>query len=279
MTKEQVENIQDAARAAQSDEEADDKRERSTIQFPYNDLDDAVVIAKAVHENAGLSCTIDQLAAYVRNSLTSGAFRLRVSNASTFGLTENERGEVRLTPLGRRIADSAQEAAARAEAFLAVPLYARIYENYKGFTLPGAAALEKFMREVGVSGKQTGKARQAFMRSARQAGFFIHGEDRLVRPVDRGPGTKPIDPAKTENESKLAEEKVGGGGNNGGGNDLDLDPLLKALLKKMPPPDKGWPGPARVRWFRTFAMNVSQIYDGDGQPVEMKIDLDKEAAY
>jgi hypothetical protein len=42
-----------------------------------------------------------------------------------------------------------------------------------------------------------------------------------------------------------------------------------------------WPEPAapsRVRWFRTFAMNVSQIYDGDGEPVEMKIELEKEAA-
>jgi hypothetical protein len=36
--------------------------------------------------------------------------------------------------------------------------------------------------------------------------------------------------------------------------------------------------PARVRWFRTFAMNVSQIYDGDGEPVEMKIEIEKEAA-
>jgi hypothetical protein len=27
-----------------------------------------------------------------------------------------------------------------------------------------------------------------------------------------------------------------------------------------------------------FAMNVSQIYDGDDEPVEMKIDLDKETA-
>jgi hypothetical protein len=28
------------------------------------------------------------------------------------------------------------------------------------------------------------------------------------------------------------------------------------------------------RWFRTFAMNVSQIYDNDDEPVEMKIDLE-----
>jgi hypothetical protein len=69
-----------------------------------------------------------------------------VSNASTFGLTENARGEVCLTALGRRVADSSQEAAAKVEAFLAVPLYEKIYDNYKGFALPGSAALEKFMR-------------------------------------------------------------------------------------------------------------------------------------
>jgi hypothetical protein len=40
---------------------------------------------------------------------------------------------------------------------------------------------------------------------------------------------------------------------------------------------KGWPAAHRVRWFRTFAMNVSQIYDNEGEPVEMKIEL-KEAA-
>lgn len=28
----------------------------------------------------------------------------------------------------------------------------------------------------------------------------------------------------------------------------------------------------------TFAMNVSQIYDGDGEPLKMKIELEKEAA-
>jgi hypothetical protein len=41
---------------------------------------------------------------------------------------------------------------------------------------------------------------------------------------------------------------------------------------------KGWPAAQRAPWFRTFAMNVSQIYDSDDEPVEMKINLDKEAA-
>jgi len=263
MAKEQVENIQDAIRAAQSGEDGDEKRERSTIQFPYNDLDDAVSIAKAVHENAGLSCTIEQLAAYVKNSLTSGAFRLRVSNASTFGLTENARGEVRLTPLGRRVADSSQEAAAKIDAFLAVALYARIFDNYNGFTLPGPAALEKFMREVGVSGKQTGKARQAFMRSARQAGFFAHGEDRLVRPAD--PGTKPISAERDGLKQDVKSKKETGGGG-------PTDPLIQALIHKLPEGGP-WPADDRINWLKMLAMAFQITY---GQ--EPSIEIKKEAA-
>jgi len=77
-------------------------------------------------------------------------------------------------------------------------------------------------------------------------------------------------------------EKNKNGGGGGGGNEIDaalaLDPLLIALLKKIPTTDKGWPAAQRLRWFRTFAMNVSQIYDNDESPVEMKIEETKEAA-
>lgn len=255
MTKEQVENIQDAIRDRQTDGEDSDKRERSTIQFPYNDLDDAMAIAKSVHENAGLSCTIDQLAAYLKNSLTSGAFRLRVGNAAIFGLTENERGEVKLTPLGRRIADATQEAAAKVEAFLTVPLYARIYDNYKGFTLPGSAALEKFMREVGVSAKQTGKARQAFMRSARQAGFFVHGEDRLVRPAN--PGTKPIEEQKPPVSERDSDSNRGGGG---GGDPPVIDPIIAGLLARLPKSGEVWPERERALWLQLLEGSFKLIY-------------------
>ena len=69
------------------------------------------------------------------------------------------------------------------------------------------------------------------------------------------------------------KNKNGGGGGCDGLSDLALDPLLIALLKKIPTAGD-WPAAQRVRWFRTFAMNVSQIYDGDGEPVELKIELD-----
>ena len=50
-----------------------------------------------------------------------------------------------------------------------------------------------------------------------------------------------------------------------------------ALLQKVPSKEEGWAAAKRVRWFRTFAMNVSQIYDDDDKPpVELKIDVAKE---
>jgi hypothetical protein len=260
MKKERVENIQDAKHAAEAAGADADKRERSTIQFPYNDLDDAVSIAKAIHENAGTECTIDQLAAYLKVSITSGAFRVRTANASTFGLTENERGAIRLTDIGRRIADANQEAAARVDAFLTVPLYASIYNHFKGYTLPGAAALEKYMRDVGVSSKQTDKARQAFARSAKQAGFFAHGEDRLVRPA--GPGTKPIG---SKGDLKKHDEGTRNGSGNGGGSG---DSLIQALIDKLP--EKGpWPASERVTWLKMLAMAFQMSY-GPEPEIEIK---------
>lgn len=128
------------------------------------------------------------------------------------------------------------------------------------------AALEREMAALGVSSKQTGRARQAFMRSARQAGFFAHGEDRLVRPsVSPTPTTKPIEIPLCGPETPRGS---GGGGNGSGGSEteLHLDPLLMALLRRVPSPEEGWPIDKRLRWLRTFVMNISQVYDEEGAP-------------
>lgn len=247
----------------------DDSAQRSTIEFPYNDLDDAVKIAKAIANNAGVSCALDQLAAYLGVSI-SGPFRLRVSNARMFGITNNEKGAVNLTDLGRMIADPKTESAARADAFLNVELYKALFEKYRGFALPSAAGLEREMQNLGVSAKQTDKARQTFTRSARQAGFFAHGEDRLVRPA-----TTPLPKATTSDfkgKADILPPGGGGGRGDGGGGDLShLDPLLLEYLKKIPAVSDGWPSDKRVRWFRTFAMIASEVYDGEGAGVEIEI--------
>jgi hypothetical protein len=55
---------------------------------------------------------------------------------------------------------------ATTKAFLNVPLYSAIFENYKAGVLPPAAALERDLIGLEAAEKQTGRARQIFERSA-----------------------------------------------------------------------------------------------------------------
>jgi hypothetical protein len=246
------------------------KREQSTIEFPYGDLDTAISFAKAVHELGGQSCTLDQVAAQLGQAPTSGAFRLRVSYPRVFGLTKNERGTVTLTPLGMRIVDAKQEAAARVEAFLHVPLYKAIYEKYKGYTIPPPAALEREMNKLGVSSKQTDTARQVFDRSSKQAGFLWAGPDRLVIPALKKDGetaspaegqTKPLEPG-----TPGAKTPRGSGGGDGK-EPPDRDELMRMLLRFLP--DEGLDNEGLARWLKAAEINLRMAYGIAGE-IEMK---------
>lgn len=259
-------SVLDAEKAKQSGE--DQTRQRSTIAFPYMGLNDAVEVANAIHANVGMGeCSLDQLAAWLGQSGKSSGLRVQLSAARTFGVIEAEAGDrFRLSALGRRIVDPNQARRARAEAFLTVPLYRAVFDKYRGGVLPPAAALERDMASLGVAEKQKDRARQVFERSADQAGFFEHGRDRLVEPAV----------AVRDDETPPKRDDGGNGGDGSGG--LNLDPLLIALLKKIPKVSEGWPAAKRVRWFRAFAMNVSQVYDPDDSPVELKIESEDGAA-
>jgi len=239
------------------------KRQMSTIEFPYGDLEDAIAFAKAVRDIGGQSCEIDQVAAFLKQVPTSGAFRMRLSFPRVFGLTENERGVVRLTDLGKRIVDAQQERHARADAFLHVPLYRAIFEQYKGYTLPPPAALEREMVKLGVSSKQADKARQAFDRSFKQAGFNWAGDDRLVMPALKGdatnappPETKPIEQGSPGAEPQRAKEGGGGGG------PPDRAELIRMLLRYLP--DEGLNNDQLARWLRAAEVNLRMAYDTPG---------------
>jgi hypothetical protein len=250
------------------------KRQRSSIAFPYMDLSEAVTLARAIHNNVGTgTCTLEQLAPWVNQSPTSSGFRSRLSASRLFGLINTDRSDALfLTDIGRLVVDAKRDREGRAKAFLNVPLYSAVHDKFKGGVVPPAAALEKELVALGVASTLADTARRVLERSAEQAGFYEAGRDRLVMP-----GFVP-QPADAGTEKPIGDGGGGGvGGGTGGGEgaELNLDALLIALLKKIPDPEKGWPGPSRVRWFRTFAMNVSQIYDGDGEPVEMKIELEQ----
>jgi hypothetical protein len=267
MTEEQKKNVKlkavDPANTNAGDDASgskDGKNQRSTIEFPYNDLDNAIEIAKAISTNAGSECSPDQLAGFLKVSL-SGPIRTRFSNAAMYGLVDSERGSIKLTDLGHRIVDEKTQAGARAEAFLKVPLFNAIFEKYKGYALPGAKGLEGEIEKLGVSSKQKDKARQTFMRSARQGGFFAHGEDRLVRPA--GPGTKPIAPPAAGAATIKKDEQPGGGGGGGGNGNGPDDPLIQAMIQKLP--NKGpWPKAERETWMKMLGMAFDIAYGPAG---------------
>lgn len=255
-------------------DDAEEKgRQRSTIAFPYTDFDAAASVARAIHDNVGHgTCSVaHQLAPWMGLSSKSSGFRTYVAAARLFGLIDSDNADAyRLTTLGTQVVDPLQARMAKAEAFLRVPLFKALYEKYKTGVTPPNQALEREIVALGVSEKQKARARQVFESSAQQTGYREHGATRLVMPAVV---TKPDSAANAE-PSKNGGNGGGDGGDLGTTVSLNLDPLLIALLQKIPPRSEKWSAEKRLRWFRTFAMNVSQVYDDHDDPaVELEIGL------
>lgn len=180
------------------DTEADGERGRSSIAFTYAPLSEAERVAQVLHEAFGGGANPEGVADTLGQKVRSGAFRQKMSAARLFGLVSTRPGRVALTKLGREIIDPERQQAARAEAFLSVPLYRELFNKYDGLLLPSTAGLEGEIARLGVSPKQVSTARQVFQRSAEQAGFFRRGKNRLTRPdIKPGDGSPPHDSSRS----------------------------------------------------------------------------------
>lgn len=267
--------MSEAAAKKQSDvvevPESDAGRERSTIAFPYLDLDDSSEIAKAVHTVGGSTCQWDQLAAQLNASATSGNFRMRVQTAKMYGLLTYDRGTVTLLPLGTRLCDPEQEKSARAESFLIIPLYKRIYEEFKSGTLPPPAGLETAIVGFGVAPKQKERARQVFQRSATQAGFFAFGTNKLVMPSIKASASPApaLDPEPVDEKKKKKEERE----------EPSRHFLIDGLLKELPEPQSEWTTEDRKKWLEMASAIFNVIYkDSDDSRGSLKVVVEKSSA-
>jgi hypothetical protein len=245
-----TEETQAAAEAVDLSPEKD-KRERSQIVFPYSDMKEGIAVAQAIWENvASGSCELSQLAAWLKHdSVTSGSFRGKVNAARIFGLVDTGPNMVKLTALGRRVVDPQKGAAAKVEAFLTVPLYRAIYERYAGSLLPNNVGLEREMAELGVAAKQADKARQAFQRSAAEAGFFRQGSNKLVKPA--------IAPSSGEIEPRDDQERTGSGGGNGL---PPMHPFIEGLVKTLPAAGTVWSDAGQQQWLDAAKAIFKLIY-------------------
>ena len=261
-----LEDLSPSAVGGAREDQAGDTREKTKISFVYADLESAIALATALLTNAGMTCTTTQLASWMNKSAEGGTFRAILGAARAFGLVETQHGgQVSLTQLGQNALNSATRKDAICTSFLHVELHSTIYKDFEGQILPPPPAMERHIEGLGVPPKQKMRARQTFTKSAHFAGFIDSASGRFIKPASSASPT-PVPLAETHNEKK------GGGGGDGG--EFVLDPLLMALLRKIPPVAEGWPAGARARWFRTFAMNVSQIYDTGDEVIDLVIKIE-----
>ena len=246
-------------------------RELSTIGFPYGDLEDAITVAASLLSAGGAPREPDQLASAMKHTPSSGSFRQKIATARMFGLIETVQNKYQLTTLGFAITDAGRQKSARADAFLAVPLYRKVYDTFRNQQLPPRPlGLERAFVGFGVAQKQAANARIAFDNSAQQAGFFENGRDRLIWPPVAGLSNSAsesmdqssIDAAPFQQDARdRSAYRAGSNGGSGGGR----HPFIEGLLERLPEPDTVWSIEGRAAWLEAAASMFKLIYQGDGR--------------
>jgi hypothetical protein len=243
------------------------KREivRSSIGFPYRDLDAGISVAQMMLGAGGVGLTGEQLAGVMGLQAGSGNFVMKVATAKIFGLVTTQNGRYELTNLGNEILDKddKRQRQAKRDAFLTVPLYKRAYEEFRNRLLPPRPhGLEQAFIRFGVSAKQKDAARQVFEKSAQQAGFFAAGSDRLIEPIIGGAAATPP-PSVTPEDRGNGQAQPNN--NNVGQSDVSgLHPFIRGLLDTLPAPKTNWTIEGRAKWLQAAAHNFDLIYMGSG---------------
>lgn len=246
---------------------------RSGIASPYFDLAASIAVAEAVYQKGGGTASPDQLAHWLGyKSTASGTYLTRVSAANKhFGLIETTGDQVNVTERARRILAPVMiedVISAKVDAFLAVPLFARVFEQFKGNQLPPEVGLKNLFRsQYQILPDRVAQAVRVFLNSAEQAGFFSTTGDRsrLIKPTISASTPIAVHPTSALPEPKAEAEatlqyKTPFGGNGGGGDGMDgVHTAILGLLRELPPQGY-WPEPKKKRFLDAFKATIDFIY-------------------
>ena len=255
-----------AARIEATDEvgatrEVDQKRAQSAVEFPYSDLGKAVELVQTMYEKAAGQCSYRQLAVWLKLSINGGTMRSRYSAARKFGLVGPVKdGQTTITDLGKQVLSPQVgiQGRAKATAFLNVPLYRAIYDQQQGYPLPPAPALEQLARDLGVAPKQAPRARQAFVKSASDAGFIDHETQSFIRPAF--PDGEEPDSAEQHALGKTPASKQDGGDNETEVMSTSIDPIIMGLIDRLPESGEEWPLDQRKLWLGILESTFKLVY-------------------
>jgi len=190
-------------------------------RFPVNDLKVCIEVPRALHVKGGGQATPDQMAAHLGYKGTNnGAYLAKIGATTLFGLISKVGAVFVPTPLAHQILSPTYPHDARkavVEAFFNVPLFKKVYEDFRGKELPPEFGMKNALKlQYGVAASRVDEAYRSLIDSAETAGFFetkngarTHLILPLIQPI-HGTGTTP--PAAEKPNENL------GGGSGGGEN-------------------------------------------------------------
>ena len=189
--------IQEKTRAYMSQEE-----------IPAYDLDDALLVAKALlQEYGGHPSTPLDVAAAMDLTPTSGKFRMLCGASIAYGLTTGgyNAAQISVTDLAKQIIEPQEESSdleGKRQAIMKPRILREFLSKYSGSTLPREDIVTNVLRSMNVPADRTTQVWEMILRTAESVGFLQTIKDR--RYVNLG-GIKPATPASTLQDAGSAE--------------------------------------------------------------------------
>lgn len=243
---------------------------RSSVGYTYFNQNDSLDVARKIHENAGGACTPDQLATYLGyKGVKSGTYQTRVSAAKQFGFVRAENSEIVVTERAMNIISPVlpEDAInARADAFLSVELFSKVYEKYRGGTIPPKVGMRNLLLTAfAITPDRVDPAVRVLCESAEQAGFFPNGDQtRLVRPAVKASTAKnPAAEGTPPPVTPPAERSTGSSGTGGGDGPSGVHAAIVGLLRDLPPVGKSWDSRGKKRFVKAFLATLDWVYPCD----------------
>lgn len=243
------------------------KSTRATAQYPYFNLTDSVEVGRKIHENAGGSCSQDQLASYLGyKSTNSGTFQTRLSAAKQFGF-------VRIGIAGLAVTERAMKiiapvlpedaVSAKVDAFLSVDLFSKVYEKYKNGNIPPKVGMRNHLSQAyGLPEDRLDPAVRVLFESADQAGMFPAGDQtRLVRPALKASAQRQHAADADPQPANDAPQRSNSGGGEGG--PPGVHTAILGLLRELPPAGSRWPKKNKDRFVKAFLATLEFVYQDD----------------
>lgn len=243
---------------------------RSGITSPYFDLAASIAVAEVIQHQGGGTSSPEQLAHWLGYKSTgSGTYLTRISAAvKHFALLDNSGENFVLTERAKTILSPVMPEdaiAAKVEAFLGVPLFAKVYEYCRGSALPPEVGLKNlFQHTYKVLPDRVPQAVRVFLNSAEQAGFFSTSGDRskLIKPnVTQASSIHSVphhghDNAPPKIDAPVEKPKTGGSDGGAGG----VDTAIIGLLRKLPAQGGTWTTAEQTRFLTAFTHTIQFLY-------------------